>query len=367
MRLLPKNKTLGWTRYVWLIYVASLFIQPGVTGLRRDWLLTVAAVILFLPLYFIGHWRQGRRLLPVIGAILVLGLVFSPWNPGAVCFFIYAAAFVGEAARPAVGARYLVFILALLALETSLIGIPRFAWAWGLLFCLIVGGINIHFAEVARGTAKLRLAHDEVERLATQAERERIARDLHDLLGHTLSLITIKAGLAARLAATDPERAEVEMREIETVSRQAMAEVRRTVQGYRFLSLGGEVARAKIALAAAGVELKITSAPYDLDAQTESAIAQALREGVTNVVRHAGAHSCRIDFRQHQDDFTLSVSDDGKGGQAAEGNGLAGMRERIESLGGKIDRNGKRGTALTVTVPVHPPPDRHAPELAAAR
>lgn len=333
MRLLPRNETLGWTRYVWLMYVASLFIQPGVTGLRRDWLLTVAAVILFLPLYFIGHWRQGHGLLPVIGAILVLGLVFSPSNPGAVCFFIYAAAFVGEAARPAVGARYLVFILALLALEASLIGIPRSAWAWGLLFCLIVGGINIHFAEVARGTAKLRLAHDEVE----------------------------------RLAATDPERAEVEMREIETISRQAMTEVRRTVQGYRFLSLGGEVARAKIALAAADVKLSITSAPYDLDAQTESAVAQALREGVTNVVRHAGAHSCRIDFRQHQGDFTLSVSDDGQGGHAAEGNGLAGMRERIEALGGKIDRDGTQGTALTVTVPVHHPPDRGAPELAAAR
>lgn len=364
MRLLPEDKSLGWTRYVWLVYSLGLFIQPAITGRAADWALATGAMAVFLPLYFLGFWLHGSRVLWVVAALVGLGLVAAPLNSGGASFFIYGAAYLGQVGRPAMGARYLVVILALIALEHYLVGIPRYGWAWGMLFSVLVGGINIHFSEVGRNQAKLRLAHDEVERLATMAERERIARDLHDVLGHTLSLITIKAGLAKRLSADDPARAAVEIGEVEEIARNALAEVRRAVEGYRFLSLGAEVAKAKLALAAAGVEFECRTGPYDLSAEAESAVALALREGVTNVVRHAGAERCRVSYRQAAGEFRLEVRDDGRGGEAPEGSGLAGMRERIGALGGTVERDGERGTRLAVTLPLE---EIAGPAEAAAR
>jgi two-component system sensor histidine kinase DesK len=357
MRLLPEDRSLGWTRYAWLVYALFLFIKPAITGELADWLATTAIVAAFLPLYFLGYWLQGRRVLWVIGGLLVLALIASPINPAGPCLFIYAAGFVGQVGKPAVGVRYLLLILALIALEAWLVGIPGYSWVWGMVFTLVVGGINIHFSELGRSHAKLRLAHDEVERLATMAERERIARDLHDVLGHTLSLITIKSGLAARLADKDPERAGREMREIEEISRTALTDVRRAVRGYRFSSLGAEMAKAKVALAAAGVELATKTGPYDLTTETESAAALALREAVTNVVRHSRAENCRIGYRQADGEFRLRISDDGRGGEAAEGSGLAGMRERVGALGGTLTRDGSKGTRLTIILPAGTPRD----------
>ncbi len=352
MPLLPKDRSLGWTRYVWLIYLVPMFIEPVVTGTAGDWLIASISVALFLPLYFLGFWLTGRRLLVLIGVVVALAGVVAPLNPGGAVFFIYAASFLGQLGPPKVGVRYLVPILAILLLEAWIVGFPRYSWVWASIFTLIVGGINMHFADAARRQAKLKLAHDEVERLATMAERERIARDLHDVLGHTLSLITIKAGLAARLADDVPQRAAREMIEVEKISRSALAEVRRAVEGYRFLSLGAEVARAKVALAAAGVEYTVETSPYDLDAEVESAVSLALREGVTNVVRHAGADWCTIRFGQADGAFRLEVVDDGRGGASKEGHGLAGMRERIEALGGNVVCDRSRGTRLAVVVPL---------------
>ena len=351
MRFLPKDPSLGWTRYAWLIYSLGIFVQPVITGQLGDWLMAGGVMAVFLPLYFRGYWLRGRQLLPVVAALLLLGCLYAPVNSSGIVFFIYAAGFLGQIGRPAVGVRYLAGILALLGLLAWLVDIAQGAWIWGLIFAGMIGGINIHFAEVGRNHAKLRLAHEEVEKLATLAERERIARDLHDLLGHTLSLVTLKSGLAARLTQQDPERAELEMREVETISRDALAEVRRAVQGYRFQSLGAEMARAKVALAAAGVELREGPGPFDLESGVESAAALALRESVTNVVRHARATQCRIRFRQERGEFLLEVRDDGRGGEHAEGSGLAGMRERIEALGGTVRWDGSRGTSVSVRVP----------------
>ncbi len=354
MQLLPRDRELGWTRYVWLVYLVPVFFHPVMSGSGRDWAIAAGSAALLVPLYFLGYWCTGRRLLAVIAGITLLGILTAPLNSGAAGYFIYAASFVGRLGRPRVGVRYLLAILSILLLEAWLVGFPYRSWIWAAAFTLIVGGINIHFSDAARRQAKLKLAHDEVERLATMAERERIARDLHDVLGHTLSLITIKAGLAARLAEEDPARTRREVEEIEEIARSALGDVRRTVSGYRYLSLGAEVARAKVALAAAGIDTEVRPSPFDLDAERESALALALREGVTNVVRHSGAESCRIGFRQADGRFELEIVDDGRGGDSPEGNGLAGMRERIAALGGTVMRDGSRGTRLGIEVPLDP-------------
>ncbi|MEZ5333096.1 MAG: sensor histidine kinase [Thermoanaerobaculia bacterium] len=352
MRLLPPDQEQGWTRYAWLVYLGFIFVQPSLSGKLSDWVLVSVALAVFLPLYFVGYWIGGRRILWVVAAMTLLGVLCTPYNAGGVGFFIYAASFLCRLHRPRLAIALLIAIAGVLSTEAWIVGFDNFTWAVGGVFTVLIGGINLHFAEAARARARLELAHGEVERLAALAERERIARDLHDLLGHTLSLITLKAELAAKLLSRDRVQAEREIREVEAISRQALAEVRGAVRGYRRLSLGAELSKAKVALGSAGVEVDVDTGPYSLDDVVESAVALALREAVTNVVRHARADRCRIRLEQREGRFVLEVADDGRGGSAPDGVGLSGMRERLGDLGGTVDRIDDRGTRLVVEVPV---------------
>jgi two-component system sensor histidine kinase DesK len=221
------------------------------------------------------------------------------------------------------------------------------------IFSTLVGVINLNAAQVARTNARLRLAQDEVRHLAAVAERERIARDLHDVLGHTLSLIVLKSELASRLAGRDPERAAREIRDVEQVSRTALAEVREAIRGYRG-TLEDEIARAGSLLRAAGIHAELAVQLLPMDRAAEEALALALREAVTNTVRHAGASACTVRVGAADGVCTLVVRDDGRGGIRAEGSGLRGMRERVESLGGRVEWVCRGGTTLTVRVPVAP-------------
>jgi len=217
---------------------------------------------------------------------------------------------------------------------------------------------NIHTAAKTRADIRLRLSKDEVEHVAKMAERERIARDLHDLLGHTLSVIILKSELAQRVAGTDPARASREIGEVEQIARGALAEARQAIRGYRARKLAEELAQARATLETAGVraecdvvgEANIVAA--SLSVEQETVLALALREAVTNVVRHADASVCRIRFNRSENIFRLDVEDDGKGGVFEEGNGLQGMRERVTTLNGDIWQNLSRGTKLTIVLPV---------------
>jgi len=214
------------------------------------------------------------------------------------------------------------------------------------------GFTNIYQRERAQANARLAMAQDEIERLAAIAERERIARDLHDLLGHTLSTITLKSELAHRLALADPERAAAEMREVERISRGALSEVRSAVTGYRARGLQGELANAKLALEAGEVAFDYFAEPLDLPPERESVLALALREAVTNVLRHAGAEHCTVRLRKLGDHAELTVEDDGVGGAAVADGGLAGMRARLQALGGTLQVTDDRGTRLRVALPL---------------
>jgi two-component system sensor histidine kinase DesK len=248
-------------------------------------------------------------------------------------------------------------VVAVLAAETLWMHLPVYVWLPAGLFSILVGGVNLHHAEVSRANAKLRATQEEVERLAQTAERERIGRDLHDLLGHTLSLITLKAELARKLVPRDPQRAAGEMAELERISRDALREVRAVVSGYRSEGLAAELARARLALEAAGVKLEYLALPVDLDPARETVLAMALREAVTNLIRHAGASTCRIVLEPAggEGGIRLEVHDDGGGAKAAgEGMGLSAMRDRVEGLGGEMERRSDGGTAIVITLPPRP-------------
>ena len=197
--------------------------------------------------------------------------------------------------------------------------------------------------------------NEEIEHLAKVAERERIARDLHDVLGHTLSVITLKSELAGKLMERDPERAGKEIRVVEQISRQALSDVRDAIRGYRTKGLAAEMAQAKATLETAGLSVQCDAATtMQLPPVQESVLSLALREAVTNVVRHARATSCRMRIEQQNGNCRLEVADDGQGFVSLEGNGLRGMRERVEMLGGTLERRNKSGTTLTITLPMKP-------------
>ncbi len=209
------------------------------------------------------------------------------------------------------------------------------------------------FAERNRMNRKLRKANEEIENLAKVAERERIARDLHDVLGHTLSVITLKSELAGKLIDRDPQRAGKEIREVEEISRQALSDVRDAIRGYRTKGLVAELAQAKSTLETAGMTVQCDAATsMQLPALQESVLSLAVREGVTNVVRHARATHCRLRIDQENGSCRLVIADDGQGFSTMEGNGLRGMRERVEMLGGTLERHNKSGTTLTITLPL---------------
>jgi two-component system sensor histidine kinase DesK len=211
---------------------------------------------------------------------------------------------------------------------------------WAMLLVLPLVSLAMWgFFHIVRSHRELTAARAEVARLAAENERSRIARDLHDLLGHSLTTITVKAGLARRLAPRDPGRAASEIGEVEDLARSALTDVRAAVSGYRELTLAGELAGAR-EVAPGAVEVA--------DPAHAELFGWVLREGVTNVVRHSGAHSCTIAIGP----TWLEIEDDGRGAgprAGTDGSGLAGLRERVAAAGGTIRAGtGRRGWRLRV-------------------
>ncbi len=239
------------------------------------------------------------------------------------------------------------------ALEGMLLHVSGWTLFYSSLFPMIIGAGNTFFAERNRINRKLRRANDEIENLAKVAERERIARDLHDVLGHTLSVITLKSELAGKLIDRDSQAARKEIGEVEQISRQALSDVRDAIRGYRSQGLVAELAQAKTTLETAGVIVQCDAATtVKLPAVQESVLSLAVREAVTNVVRHARARTCRMRLEQQNGSCRLEIQDDGCGASNGEGNGLRGMRERVEMLGGTLSRSTEAGTTLTITLPL---------------
>ncbi|MBE1471496.1 sensor histidine kinase [Kibdelosporangium phytohabitans] len=205
-----------------------------------------------------------------------------------------------------------------------------------------------------RKSDELELARDEIRTLAVAEERARVARDLHDVLGHSLTTITLKAGLARRIMERSPdvERALAEVHDVERLSRQALTEIRATVSGYRKMSLPAEIANAKAALLAAGIDADLPQAVDDVPGELREPFGYVLREAVTNVIRHSGASRCEIRLGESW----IEVVDNGRGvstGGDQDGNGLAGLRERLAKVDGRLkaaERGEKGGFVVRADV-----------------
>jgi two-component system sensor histidine kinase DesK len=354
-RTILKDKDHGWSPLLWVLYLGFFFIQPIIYHVSwRMWLLDGLGAATFLVLYFGLFALQNPLDLVHIGGMVLLGVLYLPINGGACTFFIFAAAMLPFCVETQTsGIVGLGIIGSVGAIEGLLLHVDRWTRFYSALFPVIIGAGNMFFAERNRMNRRLRKANEEIEHLAKVAERERIARDLHDVLGHTLSVITLKSELAGKLMDHDPERAGKEIREVSEISRQALSEVRDAIRGYRAKGLVAELAQAKSTLETAGLTVQCDAATtVKLPAMQESVLSLAVREGVTNVVRHAQARTCRLRIEQVNGSCRLEIYDDGRGSSNGEGNGLRGMRERVEMLGGTLDRSTSSGTTLTITLPL---------------
>ena len=208
--------------------------------------------------------------------------------------------------------------------------------AWLVLPTAVIGLWATAFVRQVAAVAELRSAREELARMAVGEERLRFARDLHDLLGHSLSLITLKSELAGRLLPNEPEKAEAEIRDIEKVARQALGEVREAVAGYRSPTLDEELEGAEEMLGAAGIACRIENEAGLLPKEIDGVLAWAVREGTTNVIRHSRAQNCHIVLAREDYNVYAEITDDGRGKTDGEtpGSGLSGLAERVAGFGG---------------------------------
>jgi two-component system sensor histidine kinase DesK len=347
------------------------------TGSVREHVLAITGAVAFSGVYvwLIMTWFEEKaywRSLALVGVMLMLAVALTIADrPSWGFLFTYCAACVGlvvpsDLGMPAVilcaGAAFGATVVAGGG-SGSGVGFGASAVGIGLLLVLM-RDLRMRNQELLEARAELALS-------AVAAERERFARDLHDLLGHSLSVIAIKAELAGRLLKLDPERAAAEVADVEGVARESLREVRQAVSGYRQPTLDKELEGARVALSAAGIQAEVERAPVTLDPEVEAVLAWAVREGATNVIRHSQATHCHVRVRASLNDAAVEVVDDGLGpaclrgaasgtGEAGEvrehiGNGITGLTERAERLRGRIEAGGLpegQGFRLAVSIPV---------------
>ena len=286
--------------------------------------------------------------------MVALCLALLPWYPAGLSYFVFGCVLL-RVGRMRL-ATYLLLLVGLNAVFVAYalwIGYPWQAFAWMPMVTFIIGLI-VHVEERSKAKdAALKLSHDEVRRLAATAERERIGRDLHDLLGHTLSLVALKSDLAGKLIARDPAAAQREIGEVSRVARDALSQVRAAVTGIRAAGIAAELASARLLLECEGVGLRsriddCSLAAAALPPRVETALALTVREAVTNIQRHARAQNADVSLLAESGEAVLRIVDDGRGGAIVPGNGLGGMRERIEALGGRLRVESGRGNGTRI-------------------
>ena len=350
----------GWAPLWSLFYLGFLFMNWGQAPLRVWLPPTLLSVAVFLPLYLrVMCGTGGARVLVYAGAIALLGFALMPVNTSANTYLIYAAALL-PLSGIGLGA-----VMALIAASLALLGLETLLLGWPAKYVVLVVGVtgivataisaaNQFHREKRLRQAELKLSHDEVRRLAALAERERIGRDLHDLLGHTLSLITLKSELAMRLFDRDPLAARREIVDVERVAREALGQVRRAVTGIRTAGLAAELASARLLLESSDVRLDYALDGVALPAEIETVFALTVREAVTNIQRHAQASRARVGIAVEHATARLDIADDGRGASIVPGNGLTGMRERLQAMGGRlcIESVRGKGTRLLAELPL---------------
>lgn len=367
----PRGMAKNTGAFVWLAFIlfpaANAVARHG-TALRHG--LTIAGAVAFVAIYvalvLLWRARSADRLLAALFAGLVAIATALTLSDGASWGFLftYCAACAGLISRR-LGLAGVLGCAALAAVSSAIGGagggqvIGWVASSAGIgMLILVMRDLRVRNDELSRARAEL-------ARMAVAEERERFARDLHDLLGHSLSLIALKSELAERLLHDRPDAAAQELDDIQAVARQSLSEVRDAVSGYRRPTIEHELEGARTALAAAGVDVEVERAQATLDPEVEAVLAWAIREGATNVIRHSRATRCQLRITAGLSDAGVEVLDDGVGAVAGAGSsnghggghGLTGLSERARPLSGIVEAGARPdgGYRLAVTLPTTRP------------
>ena len=358
---------------VWVLFIVVPIIDAITnTGSATEHVLAITGAVAFSGVYvwLVLTWFEEQaywRTLSLAGVMLVLACVLTVADrPSWGFLFTYCAACIGLVVSSDLGMPAVILCAAAAFGATVIAGGGSGAAGGFAASAVGIGLLLVLMRDLRMRNQELMQARAELARSAVTAERERFARDLHDLLGHSLSVIAIKAELAGRLLQIDPERAAAEVGDVEQVARQSLREVRQAVSGYRQPTLEGELEGARVALSAAGIVAEFERAPVALDPDVEAVLAWAVREGATNVIRHSGARHCQVRVRAGVADAEVEVVDDGGGeaslgagetgaGNGDGGHGIEGLSERAEQLRGRIEAGrlpGGGGFRLAVSIPV---------------
>ena len=315
--------------------------------------LLVGVYFLFVSLYLWAITLNSRHVWkPILGMVL-LALVITPYTPGSGTFFSYVGFLVGFSYRT----KTWLVVTALLTFTITgmhfYFKYPLPYFAFPALSGLITIGI-IGYVEKLRVEARIsqQKSYQEIEQLAVIAERERIARDLHDILGHTLSSIALKAELAEKLLSQEKhEQVKQHLSELHQIARNSLSLVRQTVSGYKHRGLSGEVVELCEKLRQKGFIVDLQGEIPQLTPRAETAIILALTELTTNVLRHSNGNHCQIEFQQQCDKILVRMHDNGEVKSLVPGNGLQGIQERLHALTGDLQSSIHKGCEFVISLP----------------
>ncbi|MFB5554178.1 sensor histidine kinase [Bacillus cytotoxicus] len=357
--IFPKN--MGFFPYVWLVYLAfpiySLSQQTGWKLVIGSGMLVVF-VLAYRQLYFVKRtfivWACFQMFIA-----FYLGIFYSPYLIFLCFFTANAIAFAPTKRSFRVLFSLLVltvvaFILTfsqIFSVNSFLSGVPMF------ILMLMMPFAMRNFNQKRMLKNQLNEANEQIKELVKREERQRIARDLHDTLGHTLSLITLKSQLAEKLIVKNPERASIEIKEITQTSRTALKQLRELIADMRMITVEEELEQIKMILHAANISLAVNQQVsfHSLSPLEQNIVGMCLREAITNVVKHSKATSCEVSLCETQGKLILQVKDNGVGFQkrSHDGNGILGMKERLALIDGSLElKELQQGTMLMVTVPI---------------
>jgi two-component system, NarL family, sensor histidine kinase DesK len=357
---------------VWILFIVVPVVDAIANkGSAQEHVLAISGAVVFSAAYvvLVITWvdeTNYRRSLGLAGVMLALACVLTIADrPTWGYLFTYCAACIGLVVGSDLGLPAVILCAAAAFVSVLAGGGGGGSGAGYAASAVGIGLLLVLMRDLRMRNMELNEARAELALTAVTAERERFARDLHDLLGHSLSVIAIKAELAGRLLAIDPDRAASEVADVESVARESLREVRQAVSGYRQPTLEKELEGARVALTAAGIAAEFERAPVTLDPEVEAVLAWAVREGATNVIRHSGARHCQVRVQAGLGDARVEVVDDGEGpacqrdgagdGGAFIGHGIIGLTERAERLRGHIEAGGVpdgTGFRLAVSIPV---------------
>lgn len=335
--MLELEKRLSWVYLINLVFYIAPFFYINYSPLQYLWM--IVALVAFVGCYYWIYRSHSSQMLVPILLMALIASVITPLNYGSIAMFAYVSFFIGFAynfRQFLVGVAALLCVLVLLD-HFFVKGAPYFL-LYGSALVLAIGVFGVLDRARRDSLLKEQRSAEEIKQLATIVERERIARDLHDIMGHSLSGIVLKADLADKLLQQQQfQAAHQQLQELAQIARESLSQVRQTVSGYKHKGLVGEVQALSSKLREAGFGVDVQGEIPTLSAREETAVVLILTELVTNVLKHSNGDEVQISFSENQQGRQLMVSDNGKLSELKQGHGLTGIQERLAALNSQLE------------------------------